>query len=103
MPCNDVEDMSDLYVQCMFNDQTQLTDVHYRSSTGEGNFNWRMVFPVKLPMKNSYLTFRVFDKDLVTGDDFLASASFNIQQYLEDAFQTNSSVTLMLGTEDLAK
>ena len=23
----------------------QATDVHYRSLTGEGNFNWRFIFP----------------------------------------------------------
>lgn len=34
MPNNDIEDMSDLYVKCDFNDSTQETDVHYRSSTG---------------------------------------------------------------------
>lgn len=23
----------------------QATDIHYRSLTGEGNFNWRFIFP----------------------------------------------------------
>lgn len=23
----------------------QFTDIHYRSLTGEGNFNWRFIFP----------------------------------------------------------
>lgn len=26
-------------------DDAQQTDVHYRSLTGEGNFNWRFLFP----------------------------------------------------------
>lgn len=26
-------------------DDRQETDVHYNSLTGEGNFNWRFVFP----------------------------------------------------------
>ena len=26
-------------------EDAQATDVHYRSLTGEGNFNWRFVFP----------------------------------------------------------
>lgn len=27
-------------------ENAQYTDVHYRSLNGEGNFNWRMVFPL---------------------------------------------------------
>ena len=25
--------------------EAQATDIHYRSLTGEGNFNWRFLFP----------------------------------------------------------
>lgn len=28
-------------------DEKQKTDVHYRSLNGEGNFNWRFVFPLE--------------------------------------------------------
>uniref|UniRef100_UPI003AADEC2C fer-1-like protein 6 n=1 Tax=Centroberyx gerrardi TaxID=166262 RepID=UPI003AADEC2C len=39
---------SDIYVKGWlkgFEDDRQETDVHYNSLTGEGNFNWRFVFP----------------------------------------------------------
>ena len=41
------EKMSDIYVMGWLQgiDEKQETDVHYRSLDGEGNFNWRMVFP----------------------------------------------------------
>lgn len=42
------EKMSDIYVQGWMNaleGDKQMTDVHYRSMNGEGNFNWRFVFP----------------------------------------------------------
>lgn len=43
------EKMSDIYVKGWINgldDDKQETDIHYRSLTGEGNFNWRFIFPV---------------------------------------------------------
>ena len=41
------EQMSDIYVKGWVGglDEKQETDVHYRSLDGEGNFNWRFVFP----------------------------------------------------------
>ncbi|XP_043568406.1 myoferlin isoform X1 [Chiloscyllium plagiosum] len=42
------EEMSDIYVKGWMvglEDEKQKTDVHYRSLGGEGNFNWRLVFP----------------------------------------------------------
>ncbi|GAB1290996.1 Dysferlin [Apodemus speciosus] len=42
------EKMSDIYVKGWmvgFEEHKQKTDVHYRSLGGEGNFNWRFVFP----------------------------------------------------------
>lgn len=76
-------------------DQAQCTDVHYRSLTGEGNFNWRFVFPfdylatenklvfkrklgvfdldeteMKMPCK---LTLQVWDNDTFSADDFLGT------------------------------
>ncbi|XP_007431826.1 myoferlin isoform X1 [Python bivittatus] len=42
------EEMSDIYVKGWmsgYEENKQKTDVHYRSLDGEGNFNWRFIFP----------------------------------------------------------
>ncbi|XP_007516850.2 myoferlin isoform X2 [Erinaceus europaeus] len=42
------EEMSDIYIKGWIpgnEENKQKTDVHYRSLDGEGNFNWRFVFP----------------------------------------------------------
>lgn len=66
MPINDFEGMTDIFVTGTFQDETQETDTHYRSATGDGSFNWRMVWKAKLPIKDTMLNFRVFDKDVLT-------------------------------------
>ncbi|CAH1179264.1 unnamed protein product [Phaedon cochleariae] len=76
--------------------EAQYTDVHYRSLTGEGNFNWRFVFPFEyLPTENKVilrkkeslfamdetefklpckLTLQVWDNDTFSKDDFLEAS-----------------------------
>uniref|UniRef100_A0A8C8VG75 C2 domain-containing protein n=1 Tax=Pelusios castaneus TaxID=367368 RepID=A0A8C8VG75_9SAUR len=88
--------MSDVYVKGWLDgleEDRQRTDVHYRSLGGEGNFNWRFVFPFEfLPMeqvlilpRKQYLwsldetvlkvppklIIQVWDNDKFSADDFL--------------------------------
>lgn len=81
----------------------QDTDVHYHSLTGEGNFNWRFVYPfdylmaeekIVMSKKESMfswdeteykiparLTLQVWDADHFSADDFLGKLNcsfFNI-------------------------
>jgi hypothetical protein len=55
------ERMSDIYIKGWLKGQEdiQKTDIHYRSYTGEGNFNWRFVFPFKfLPTEEKLVVFK---------------------------------------------
>ena len=51
---DEFEDMNDLFVKCHLGGNSateQSTDTHLRLPAGQkGSFNWRMKFPIKLPV-----------------------------------------------------
>ncbi|VDQ04336.1 unnamed protein product [Trichobilharzia regenti] len=89
------ERSSDIYVKGWIKGvgiDDQKTDVHYRSLSGEGNFNWRFIFPfdyikaedrIIYPIKGTFdiephmmkanceLTLQVWDADIITRDNFI--------------------------------
>jgi hypothetical protein len=53
----DFEGCSDVYVRSFFdNDKDQLTDTHWRCSTGVASFNYRLILKVKSTDKTFNLT-----------------------------------------------
>ena len=75
----DVEDTSDIYVTAFFDqNEKQSTDIHYRCQNGCGSFNYRMVFPIKLPRNKYDLTLYVYDNDILARDDFICGARLNL-------------------------
>lgn len=49
--------MNDSWIRGM-DDDAQKTDVHYRSMGGEGNFNWRFVFPFEYIRAENWVVVR---------------------------------------------
>ncbi|XP_042320398.1 fer-1-like protein 6 [Sceloporus undulatus] len=97
---------SDIYVKGWLKgleDDKQETDVHYNSLTGEGNFNWRFVFPFHyLPAEKQVvvskrenifsldkterkipaeLVLQVWDFERLSSDDFLGSLEMNLNGF----------------------
>ncbi|XP_060786149.1 fer-1-like protein 6 isoform X2 [Neoarius graeffei] len=112
---------SDIYVKGWLKgleDDAQETDVHYNSLTGEGNFNWRFVFPFhylpaeklvvvskrenifsldkteqKLP---AVLLLQVWDFERLSSDDFLGSVELNLHKFPHGAKTAKSCKMEML-------
>uniref|UniRef100_A0A8C9NRU9 Dysferlin n=1 Tax=Serinus canaria TaxID=9135 RepID=A0A8C9NRU9_SERCA len=99
------EKMSDIYVKGWLvghEENKQKTDVHYRSMGGEGNFNWRFVFPFDyLPAEQMchvakkehfwsldktenkippQLIIQIWDNDKFSFDDYLGSIQMDLNR-----------------------
>ncbi|KFO79688.1 Dysferlin, partial [Cuculus canorus] len=101
----------------------QKTDVHYRSMGGEGNFNWRFIFPFDyLPAEQMcyvakkehfwsldktenkippQLIFQIWDNDKFSFDDYLGSIQMDLNRMPKPA-KTAEKCSLELIDETLA-
>ena len=81
----DIEDTSDIYVMALIDGSTKAqTDIHYRCSTGQGSFNWRMLIPIEMPRDKYDLTIQVFDNDILSKDDFICGGRLNLYDLIND-------------------
>ncbi|KAM3608068.1 uncharacterized protein V6R79_018520 [Siganus canaliculatus] len=120
---------SDIYVKGWlkgFEDDRQETDVHYNSLTGEGNFNWRFVFPFSyLPAEKvvvvrkresifsldkteqklpAILCLQVWDFETLSSDDFLGTIELDLHCFPRGAKTAKSCKADMFtdGTERIS-
>ncbi|XP_060519219.1 otoferlin-like isoform X2 [Cylas formicarius] len=118
------EKMSDIYVKGWLKgpEDCQCTDIHYRSLTGEGNFNWRFIFPfdylvaeqkIVISRKESLfswdeteckiparLELQVWDADHFSADDFLGAVTLDLNRFPRGAKSSKLCTLDMLKPDD---
>ena len=89
VPSMDVEDCSDLYIVANFRGKKQATDVHYRAQQGYGSFNWRMIWDLDVDdqMADYNLTFQVWDKDLLSADDYAGEGGIHFSKEARESWE----------------
>ena len=61
-----------------------------------------MVFPIKLPMQKNRITFQIWDKDLLSANDYISEATFDFDVEADRAFEKEERVKILglSGTEE---
>jgi hypothetical protein len=97
----------DIMVKCTFNDGKkdieQETDVHSNSTTGNGEFNWRMIFPCTYPSKKTFLSIALYDYNHLTSNSIISTCNLNLNKYLNKVYRTRSPVIIQSEWIDLEK
>ncbi|XP_020629755.1 otoferlin-like isoform X2 [Orbicella faveolata] len=118
------EKCSDIFVKGWLEgmkEDRQQTDVHYRSLTGEGNFNWRFIFPfqyqkaeerIVITRKASFFSWdeseekvparlhlQVWDADAFSADDFIGDLTLDLTRMPRGA-KSAKTCTLDLMKQD---
>ena len=78
----------------MVDEKQQKTDTHFRAQGGTGSFNWRMVWPISLPMDNPTVTFQIWDKDYFSPNDFISECTFDFRKEADEAWETDNSIKI---------
>jgi len=82
----DMEGTSDVFFRGFFDskEEVQETDTHFRNQDGKPDFQYRLVFRIKIPRKDYKFQLQAYDRDFFKSNDIIGEANINIRNLLED-------------------
>lgn len=81
----DGEGTTDGFVRCFLNtDHRKDTDTHFRNQDGKCSWNYRLLFPVTYPTKDTKMTVQAYDLDLFKSNDLIGQTVIDLKPLLDD-------------------
>ena len=81
----DFEGTSDVYFRGFFDaNEDQETDTHFRNTDGKPDFQYRLVYRLKLPKDHYKFSLQAFDRDFFKSNDMIGEACIDLKNLLED-------------------
>jgi len=95
---------NDLFVTCAVSIpgiKKQETDTHWRSKKGKGNFNWRIKFPISLPIKPwPRLRFQIWDLDVFSPNDSICETVMTLKGLCKRAMKKKDRIKIYVKGKD---
>jgi len=81
----DVEGTTDAFLKGYFTkEETQETDCHYRCQDGKPDFQYRLLYNIKAPMKDYKYKLQAYDRDFIKSNDLIGGADVNLKDIIDD-------------------
>ncbi|KAH8085619.1 hypothetical protein JL720_7609 [Aureococcus anophagefferens] len=88
----------DYYAEFQIGDsKKQCTDIHWRCRSGRASWNWRLKFPVELPLASpelGRLNVQLWDKDIIKWNDIIGQSQLDLYRWLLKAYRENRAVNV---------
>lgn len=82
----DWEGTTDAYLRGFFDtkENVQETDTHWRCQDGKPDFQYRLLYDIKVPRKHYNFTLQLYDKDVFSSNEMLGQGQVDLEQFITD-------------------
>ena len=90
-----MEGTTDAFFRGFFDtkEEVQETDTHFRCQDGKPDFEYRLVYKIKTPRKNTKFSLQGYDFDLFS-NELIGEAQIDLKELLNDSSLTKKPLTL---------
>lgn len=92
----DAEGTCDAYFRGFFDTKkdVQETDTHFRNQDGKPDFQYRLVYKIEYPPKDTKWTVQGYDRDFFKSNDIIGEGTLELKDIMEDVSLIKNTLQL---------